>query len=145
MYRTILLCYNGSVDGRRALREGAELATRVGAATHLLAVSRLSPGAAESSALEEPYGALRRGLEETLAEGVARLQARGLHATGHLAFGDPVAEILSCARRIPADLIVVGHRHRSSLARWWSNSVGVGLLEQAPCSILVALLEPQDG
>ena len=37
-YRKILLAYNGSVDGKRALVECAELANFLHAETHLLAV-----------------------------------------------------------------------------------------------------------
>lgn len=141
MYRRILLCYNGTVEGRRALREGAQLALRLGAETHLLSVSQVPPGGAEASAFAAPLGPSRQALNDILDEGVQRLRELGLTAVGHLAFGVPVTEIVACARRIPADLVVVGHRNRSTFARWWINSVDMSLLENAPCSILVALQE----
>ena len=44
------------------------------------------------------------------------------------------------ANELPAELIVIGHKRRTSLAsRWWHNSVGASLLEQSPCSILIAV------
>ena len=38
MYKKVLLAYDGSIEGRRALREGAKLAQLCGAEVFLLAV-----------------------------------------------------------------------------------------------------------
>lgn len=142
MYQRILLCYNGTLEGRKVLKEGAELARRFGAETHLLSVSRVDSGAL---AAEAPVPSLREALDQILAEGVARLKEMELAAVGHLAFGEPTAEIAACARRIGADLVVVGHRDRGALARWWSTSTGASLLDHCPCSILVAMHGTRDG
>jgi nucleotide-binding universal stress UspA family protein len=64
------------------------------------------------------------------------------YGTGHLEFGDPTEEIVRLAAELPADLIVVGHKRQTSLAaRWWHSSIGATLLEQSPCSILVAVCD----
>ena len=42
MYRKVLLAYDGSIEGRRALREGAKLAQLCRAEVFLLAVVELS-------------------------------------------------------------------------------------------------------
>ena len=44
MYKKVLLAYDGSVEGRRALREGAKLAQFCGAEVFLLAVVEISSG-----------------------------------------------------------------------------------------------------
>lgn len=44
MYSRILLCYDGSREGRLALREGARLAQITGAAVTLLAVVETASG-----------------------------------------------------------------------------------------------------
>lgn len=139
MYRKILLAYDGSVEGRRALREGAMLARLAGAEVVLLAVIDLStgvmmaegagPGAAERQ---------REAYEAVLAEGAERLAALGLSPAALLEFGDPASEIIAAARRSGADLIVVGHRVQGAFARWWGGSVGSSLMENLPCSLLVA-------
>jgi nucleotide-binding universal stress UspA family protein len=142
MYRNILLCYDGTEEGRNALKEGAEVALAMNAHTHLLAILRSrgadlaaeALGPAPSHLHDEQQAALR-----ILREGVEWLKARNLDAQGQLVFGDPVGHIATCARTLGCDLIVVGHRHRSRLARWWSEDEDATLLEQAPCSILVAL------
>jgi nucleotide-binding universal stress UspA family protein len=52
-----------------------------------------------------------------------------------------VDEITEYARRIGADLIVVGHKHLDSwAARWWRGSLSKALIEQSPCSVLVVIL-----
>ena len=44
-----------------------------------------------------------------------------------------------------ADLIVVGHRRRNTIERWWRKSTSKNLLTVAPCSVLVSsLLEDED-
>jgi len=54
--------------------------------------------------------------------------------------GDAVSEINACARRIHANLIVVGHQHLNGwAARWWRGSVSRSLIEDAPCSVLVVI------
>jgi nucleotide-binding universal stress UspA family protein len=78
--------------------------------------------------------------QAVLDQGLERLREAGLNAEGELVQGDSVEEIANCARRIGADLIVVGHKHLDSWAeRWWRGSVSKALIEQAPCSVLVAI------
>lgn len=70
------------------------------------------------------------------------LTERGYRVTGHLAYGEPVEEMCRMAKELGVDLIVIGHRKQTSFAaRWWKGSVGQNLLEQSPCSILIAITE----
>lgn len=140
MYRNILLCYDGTEEGRNALREGADVAQAMHAHTHLLAILR-SSGAdvAAEPAGADPLHDDHQGALRILAEGVDWLKARNIDAQGQLVFGDPASHIATCARTLGADLIVLGHhQHRSRLARWWGGSEDALLLERAPCSLLVA-------
>ena len=44
------------------------------------------------------------------------------------------------ARKINAELIVVGHKHLDSwAARWWRGSISGALIEHAPCSVLAVI------
>lgn len=143
MYNTILLCYDGSPDGREALREGAEIARRFGASAHLLAIAPTFTASEEFPISEELIEANRADFERVLQDGVENLREAGVEAIGYLAEGRPVDVIVDYARRLEVDLIVLGHRHQSALARWWHGSVGASLLSMAPCSILVALDSPR--
>ena len=140
MYKTVLLCYDGSAEGRKALREGAVLARAMGSQTYLLAVCRnlvtTSPPEGMSTTLVETEESTARAI---LNEGVRKLIELGVKAQGALLMGDPLMHIPSFAAKIHADLIVIGHRPRGRLARWWSESTQPQLLDRVACSILVAM------
>lgn len=140
MYHNILLCYDGSEEGRNALKEGAEVALSMNAHTHLLAIlrSRGADIAAGSLGPSHLPDAQQQAAMRILREGVEWLKARNLDAQGQLVFGDPVSRIATCARTLGCDLVVVGHHHRSRLARWWSEAEEETLIERTPCSVLVA-------
>jgi len=141
-YRKILLAYNGSAEGKRALLECAELANFLGAETHLLAVASMPPSLflTEGFVPEELLEEEKKRTQQVLDEGTATLKERGFASTGHLAVGEPVEEICRLAKELSVDLIVLGHNQNTSFAaRWWKGSVGASLLDYSPCSILVAL------
>ncbi|HYD56325.1 MAG TPA: universal stress protein [Burkholderiales bacterium] len=141
-YRKILLAYNGSHEGRRALLECADLASFLGAETCLLAVATMPPSLflTEGFVPEELLEEEKKRTQAVLEEGIRMLRERGFNASGQLAVGEPVEEICRMAKDIRADLVVVGHNQNTSFAaRWWKGSVGATLLDYAPCSILIAL------
>jgi nucleotide-binding universal stress UspA family protein len=139
-FKNILLCYDSTREGRRALLQGAELAEKLSAETHLLAIATTLTG---GSMVELPSEvALReedKTIREILREGVERLRARGLVATGHLAFGRPIEQIPAVARALGVDLIVIGHRPCGVMARWWAGPGNAQLLDLVTCSILVSI------
>jgi nucleotide-binding universal stress UspA family protein len=138
-FSKILLCYDSSREGRRALIQGAELAQQMGAETHLLAIA----SGFASSMVDAPSEVVVRNdeknIKDVLREGVERLRARGLAATGHLVFGKPMDQIPAVARSLGVDLIVVGHRPCGPIARWWSGPSSAQLLDRVDCSILVSI------
>jgi nucleotide-binding universal stress UspA family protein len=141
-YRKILLAYNGSQEGRRALLETADLAGFLNADTCLLAVASMPPSLflTEGFVPEELLEEEKKRTQAILDEGIRTLRERGFNASGQLAVGEPVEEICRYAKNMSADLIVVGHNQNTSFAaRWWKGSVGASLLDYAPCSILIAL------
>jgi len=143
MYQNILLCYDGTAEGRRALRQGADVAMAMKSNAYLLAICRnmLSTAVPEGITPE-----LVRCEEETaqalLTEGVLWLKEHGVPAEGQLVFGSPMVHIPEVAKRINADLIVIGHRYRTRMAKWWSEDEEATLLNKVSCSILVAMEPP---
>ena len=141
-YRKILLAYNGSQEGKRALFEAADLAAYLQAETHLLAVASMPPSLflTEGFVPEELLEEEKKRTQTVLDEGIRTLRERGFVATGHLAVGEPVEEICRLAKGLGVDLVVLGHNQNTSFAaRWWKGSVGASLLDYAPCSILIAM------
>lgn len=142
-FSKVLLCYDSSREGRRALLQGAELAQQVGAETHLLAIAPGYTGSMIDAPSEVAIRNHEKNIKEVLREGVERLRARGLSATGHLVFGNPLDQIPAVARRLGVDLIVIGHKPCGPIARWWSGPGNAQLLDRVDCSILVTI-DPEE-
>ena len=144
-YQKILLAYDGSQEGKRALLECADLAGFLNAQACLLAVASMPPSLflTEGFVPEELLEEEKKRTQAILDEGIRTLRDRGFNANGQLAVGEPVEEICRLAKSMAADLIVLGHNQKTSFAaRWWKGSVGKTLLDYAPCSILIALSRP---
>jgi nucleotide-binding universal stress UspA family protein len=78
-------------------------------------------------------------VKSVLEEGLRKLAGRGIRATGHFAIGDPLDQIPFFAEDLKVDLIVVGHRRASPLARWWGGRTDGLLLDRVSCSVLVTM------
>lgn len=143
MYKKILLAYDGSESGQNALLDCHEIAQWSRAELTLIAVmplplSVIGPEGGVYDPEQERDEKAR--YQEILDAGVAKLGGAGLSVSGEVVTGDAVSEINDCARRIGANLIVVGHQHLSGwAARWWRGSVSRSLIEDAPCSVLVVI------
>jgi nucleotide-binding universal stress UspA family protein len=139
MYDRVMLAYDGSREGRTALREGAMLARRFGGRIYLLCVVAETPGvmigeAAFAGAVVQTQDTYRALFEEALE----RLRDLGFHPEGRMVSGEPAEAIAAYAREIDADLVVVGHRRKSLLQRWWSGETGAYLVDHIGCSLLIA-------
>src|SRR5258705_10528374 len=109
-YRKILLAYDGSQEGKRALLEAADLAGFLQAETYLLAVATMPPSLflTEGFVPEELLEEEKKRTQTVLDEGIRNLRDRGFNATGHLAVGEPVEEGVRLAKSLSVDLVVVG-------------------------------------
>src|SRR5258705_3011519 len=145
LYKKVLLAYDGSIEGRRALREGAKLAQFCGADVFLLAVvETYSSAASLDGEVMISMGEQTAAYEAILTEGVERLKIMGFSPTARLGMGDAGKEIAGVAEEIGANLVVVGYRPTGPLARWWFGSVGTYLIEPLGCRFLVARTEIGD-
>ena len=72
-----------------------------------------------------------------LDELAVSLPQRDLIVTWCTSIGEPAEEIAARARAIEADLIVVGSRGRGPLATSILGSVSAGVIDRAPCPVLV--------
>lgn len=143
MYKCILMAYDGSQAGQRALLDSKELAQWSHASVWLVAVMP-SPAnlAGYDGSIYVPEIAERdkQHFQSILQDGLKRMTESGYQAQGDLLMGETVHEISEYARKISADLIVVGHKHLDSwAARWWRGSISGALIEHAPCSVLCVI------
>lgn len=148
MFRRVLLCYDGSDAGRRALKRGAELAIVLNAEAHVLLIT--------PTGMDDPFlaaGATGHACiladtvtyhEKMLSESVAWLQARGIAARSHVTHGNTVDQIVTYTKKLNIDLIVLGHYPRPSGGFWWGASQRGSLAERAHCCVFVAVDNPGD-
>ena len=145
MYKCIVLAYDGSEAGQRALLESRELAQWSQAVVWLVAVMP-SPanlaGYDGSIYIPEIADRDKQRFQTILDDGLQRMTAAGYQAQGELLMGESVHQITGFARKVNANLIVVGHKHLESwAARWWRGSVSSALIEHAPCSVLCVITQ----
>jgi nucleotide-binding universal stress UspA family protein len=146
MFKRVLLCYDGTEVGRRALKRGAELAILVGAHVYVLSIipsgvtdAAVAAGAAGHACLvDEP-----RGYRKLLDESIELLKARGVSAEGYLASGNTIEQIIAFSRRLAIDLIVLGHYPQPSGGFWWGSPQRASLAERANCCVFVAVNTPE--
>jgi nucleotide-binding universal stress UspA family protein len=146
MFKRVLLCYDGTEVGRRALRRGAELAILVRAQVYVLSIipagvtgATVAAGAAGQACLIDEAGSYRKVLDESLEW----LRARGVSAEGYLASGNIIEQIVAFSRRLASDLIVLGHYPQPSGGLWWGSPQRVSLAERANCCVFVAVNTPE--
>ena len=145
MYKRILLAYDGSDAGQKALLDCQDIAQWSQSELFLIAVmpSAMSfvglEGGVYDMELEEREKKKHRAV---LDDGLRRLSQAGYAAKGEVLVGEAVDEITKYARKIEANLIVVGHKHLDSwAARWWRGSISGALIEHAPCSVLCVITD----
>jgi nucleotide-binding universal stress UspA family protein len=144
MFKRVLLCYDGSAVGRRALKRGAELAILVGAQVYVLSIvpsgvadAAVVAGAAGHACLVDEAGGYRKLLDES----IEWLKSRGVPAEGYLASGNTIEQIIAFSRRLTIDLIVLGHYPQPTGGFWWSNPHRSSLSERANCCVFVAVAD----
>jgi nucleotide-binding universal stress UspA family protein len=142
MFKRVLLCYDGTEAGRRALRRGAELAIVLGAHVSVLSIvtdgvgnAAVLAGAAGQACIVDESAQCRK----LLSESIDWLKARGLSAEGHLTSGDYLEQIIAFSKRLSIDLIVLGHYPRPTGGSWWSASKRASLADRVKCCIFVAV------
>ena len=135
----MLIAFDGSDDSRVALDDGVELAALCKAEVVLVAVleTGIDVAAAEAYASgmadEDQFEESRSLLDQE----VIRLRRRGLTGTTIVTNGHPPEQIIETAREVGADLVVIGHRTHGLWSRLANDAVGVQLVKDPPCSILV--------
>jgi nucleotide-binding universal stress UspA family protein len=140
MFKQILLCYDGTERGQRALRCGADLAVLLGARVRLLAI--VPPGTGDPALMAAAMGTVcvaddPCGLSATVNELLEWLRTHGIEAEGHVVAGNAIDQILAHAARYSADLIVLSHYPQPSGGFWWSKQQQGSLAERANCCVLI--------
>ena len=147
-FRTILACLDASEQSMRALDWAGHLAKSHGARVVVASVFRppqLDPAVAGAYALypglASAYGEMRDRLQDVTRSAAELLREDGIEAESVFSLGRPVHELAEITRTQGADLVILGSRSRSPLARA-IGSTADALLDRVEASVLVARTRP---
>jgi nucleotide-binding universal stress UspA family protein len=144
--RQLLMPLDGDPEHEQGLPVAAGLAQACKAGLYLVMVvhtlgtlpgeraltARLLPGATSALLDLTQLGAL-----EYLQHRVRELQAAGLSVRADVRRGDPAKAIVRTARRVNADLIVLGTHGKSGMDAFWSSSVAPRVSSQSHIPLLL--------
>src|SRR4051812_24083538 len=106
MYRRIMLAYDGSREGRSALREGALLARKLGSQVFLLSVVAENAGMRiGDAAYPDGVGQTRQTYKDLFDEGIGWMREKGMDPEGRIVEGEPAPTIAAYAKEVGADLV----------------------------------------
>ena len=140
MYQKILMCYHATQHSAVALRQATDIARAFNAELHLLGIVVTSGGLAiaQSAGPTDVLGIEHERIRAALDQAASELAGQNVNVLTAIREGNAVTEILGYAHQIKADLVVLGHRERGAVARWFQGSTSSRLLDNLPCSLLIA-------
>ena len=124
--KRVLLATDGSAHSEAAAEAAGRVARHAGLPIHVVSV-------VTSSHNEER----RSEADRAVASAVARLTGLELQVEGQVAEGRPDDAIIKTAESLGADLIVVGSKGRTGLAKILLGSVAERVIGHAACPVLV--------
>ncbi len=143
MFSRIVVGTDGSETATAAVRQAADLASKLGASLILVSAyepvsqSRLREERLQAPADLEHAVTPREDVDATLAEAVKLASERGVEVETDARQGDPADAILDVAEEKKADLIVVGNKGMTGAKRFLLGSVPNKVSHHAPCSVLI--------
>ena len=144
MYKTVVLAYDGSESGQRALLDCQEIGQWSQARLHLVAVMPppMALVAVDAWAFSPTVESEENShYQSVLDVGLQRLRDAGLAGPGPGGRGQRGGRDHPRGHCRARRLIVLGHKHLESwTARWWRGaSVSQSLIEFAPCNVLIVI------
>ncbi len=139
MLDRILVGFDGSREARRACLVASELAARFRSSLTLVVVRPARRPSADPYLeglvpLDDDGRAMATILDEVREKAIARGAAK---VETVFLWGDVLRALLEWLDRHPQDLVVVGSRGLSRGSRLLLGSVSSGLVNEAPCPVLV--------
>lgn len=136
----VLLATDGSPQAEVATRLVGALRWPDGTVIEILRVDE--PFASDMElpppAYEALHVAIRKEIDAEVAAARSLVAAPGREIRSVLPFARPATAIVDEAKRMSADLVVVGSRGRGQLATMLLGSVAGEVIDHAPCAVLVA-------
>lgn len=139
MFERILIACDGRPESEPALREGVALARALKAEVVIFGICTIDPAIliAEANAPSDLPARIAEEFRDDLEAEAARLRAAGMAVQVHCTESQTAETICAAAEEAKADLVVIGHRHKSALRNLFDPSKEHSILERMPCSLLV--------
>jgi len=138
----ILVGFDDAESSQYALVRAAQLAKAFGSQLHVASVVPVVASVGRSAGAISPLsdvGDHRHQLDDARA----KLDALSLTAEYHTAVGDPAKALVELGEELDADLIVVGTREPSMLARLFGQSVSDSVARQTHRDLLIVHRDPE--
>lgn len=132
----IVLGYDDAEASQRALERAAQLVKAFGSSLMVTSVAPIAVSAARSAGAIDPADSPAKHIAE-LAHAREYLEAQGIQAEYQAAIGSPADTIVELAEERGVDLIVVGTREPSIVARLLGQSVSEAVSHKAHCDVLL--------
>ena len=140
MYKRVVVPLDGSPLAEGMLRFIVDIAGPLDLEVVLLRVIRVLP----PQVTETVSAAVLENVEHNTADALEylsplaeELRRRGIRVRTQVRRGEPVDEIVDCAREVDADLIAMTTHGRSGLGRWLFGSVAEAVLRQAEIPVFL--------
>jgi nucleotide-binding universal stress UspA family protein len=136
--KRIVIATDGSDAAREAVRVGLELAMEQGAkVTFVHVVPSFDPGPLGVGVPGVSPHRITQADQAPLVEAERVARAHGVSAQSAVLKGEPVAEIVTLADSIDADLLVIGSRGHGGLASALLGSVSRGVMHETRRPVVV--------
>ena len=133
MFNKILVAYDGTPSAESAFEQAARLARAERQALHVVAVA-WTPEVETRVAMDMQVKEFKALLEQLRS----RESNMDLDLRTEVAEGNPHEQIVRVAKRLDADLLVIGHRRRGLMQRLAEASVAKRVIDRAHCPVMVA-------
>jgi len=143
--KLILVPIDFSESAEQALDYACELASNLGATVRLVhAISQL-PSALQVALTEDIVENLVKEHRESLDRLAGARLGRASFGEATVEVGDPRDTIVTAAKAMSVDLIVMGTHGRRGLSRLVLGSVAEDVIRYAPCPVLVVRAKEAEG
>jgi nucleotide-binding universal stress UspA family protein len=135
--RRILLATDGSSDAQEACTWLGSSPLPPHATVRVVSVAMVPSSPLDVAPVRDYQASLRQQARGVADGACATLASRFRTIEAHVVDGDPREEIVRAAEEWPADLVVLGARGLTSVARFLIGSVSLAVARHAHCPVLV--------
>ena len=137
MFKHIMVAFDNSVHGQKALAKGLELAGATGAVLDLITVVQLPDYAGTIDEVDEMIRDGKRFYQEAHDKAAAEAQKRNIKFSSRMLHGHIGETLIKYANDNGVDLIVMGSHGRSAVGRLLLGSVSNYVVKHAKCPVLI--------